>query len=177
MGPTSVKGNSRARAGPEAKSFALFFAGADPVSSGLSSEGILSEPRERLRIQPRSKRDKRSDAERHGLRVAHDGTRRFAGRLEPGVHDDTEIIVERRNDVEHGEDREHGMLCFDERKKNKVLAHEAGGRRNAGKRKHEDQQQKGRRGTALVQAVQILEFFANETLLPQHDEDRKSARG
>src|SRR5437870_9930721 len=97
MGPTKVKGNSRARAGPEAKSFAVFFAGVDPVSSGLSSEGILREPCERLRIQPRGKRDKRSDTERYSLRVAHDGTRRFAGRLEPGVHHDTEIIVDRKS--------------------------------------------------------------------------------
>src|SRR5881227_943713 len=81
MGPTKVKGNSSASAGPEAKSFALFFAGVvEGVSSGLSSEGILSEPRERFRIQPGGERDKHRDAERDGLRAAHDGPWRFAGR-------------------------------------------------------------------------------------------------
>src|SRR5215470_170542 len=100
MGPTKVKGNSRASAGPEAKSFALFFAGGDGFSSGLSSEGILSEPRERLRIQPRGKRDKGSHAERDNLGVAHDRARGFAGRLEPGVYHDAEVIVQRGHDVE-----------------------------------------------------------------------------
>src|SRR5437667_11300294 len=107
MGPTKVKGNSRARAGPEAKSFAVFFAGVDPVSSGLASAGILREPCERLRIQPRGKRDKRSDTERYSLRVAQHGPQRLAGRLEPGVHHDTASIVEPRDAVVHGDDREH----------------------------------------------------------------------
>src|SRR5437016_7366548 len=57
--------------------------------SGLLSEGILREPRERLRIQPRGERDKHGDAEGHGLRAGHRWTRRVAGLLEPGVYDDT----------------------------------------------------------------------------------------
>src|SRR6266852_5857900 len=96
--------------------------------SGLLSEGILSEPRERLRIQPRGQRDKHGNAEGHGLRAGHDGTRRFARLLEPGVHHDAEVIVERGDDIKDGEDREHRMVRFDQRKKNEILAHETGSR-------------------------------------------------
>src|SRR5947207_14272407 len=60
----------------------------DSEFSGLLSEGILGEPRERLRIQPRGEGDKHCDGERHDLRAGHDGTGGFAGLLEPGVHDD-----------------------------------------------------------------------------------------
>ncbi len=61
MAPTKVNGNSRASAGREAKSLVFFGAVADDgLSSGLWSEGegIVSEPRERLRIQPGRERDK-----------------------------------------------------------------------------------------------------------------------
>src|ERR1700740_1079322 len=125
-GPTRVKGSSSARAGPEAKSFALFLTGVeDEFWSGLSSEGILSKLGERLRIQPGGQRDKRSYAKRHGLRAAYDGTGGFAGSLEPGVDDDAEVVVKREDDVEDREDREHGMVRFYQRKENEVLAHEA----------------------------------------------------
>src|SRR5262245_4903218 len=98
MDPTKVKGSSRASAGVEAKSPVFFFVGCvGRLSSGLSSEGIVGEPRERLRIQPGGKSDKHSHAEGHGLRVAHGGARRFAWRLEPGVDNDAEVIVERGN--------------------------------------------------------------------------------
>src|SRR5207248_1303576 len=121
MGPTKVKGNSSASAGPEAKSFALFFAGVvEGVSSGLSSEGILSEPRERFRIQPGGERDKHRDAERDGLRAAHDGPWRFAGRHEPGMHDNAEEVVERGHDVQHRKDREHREVRCDEGKEHEV---------------------------------------------------------
>src|SRR5258706_13179985 len=85
----------------------------DWESSGLLSEGILGEPRERLRIQPGGEGDKHGDAEGHGLGAGHDGARRFAGLLEPGVHDDAEVIVKRGNNVENGEDRDNGMVRFD----------------------------------------------------------------
>src|SRR2546430_8636479 len=135
-------------------------------SSGLSSEGILSEPREGLRIQPGGQRDKRSYGERDGLRVAHDGPRGFPGSLEPGVHHDAEVIVERGHDIEDREDSEDGMVRFDERKENKIFTHEARGGRNARERKHEDKEQHGGGGAAVVQAVQIFEFLADEALLP-----------
>src|SRR5690242_8079043 len=99
-GPTRVNGNSSASAGPEAKSLAFFFAGVeDEFSSGLSSEGILSELGERLRIQPGGEGDKYRDAEGDGLGAAHDGARGFAGGFEPGVDDDAEVVVERGNDI------------------------------------------------------------------------------
>src|SRR5579859_250603 len=175
-GPTRVNGNSSASAGPEAKSFALFLTGVeDEFSSGLSSEGILSKLGERLRIQPGGHGDKYGHAEGDGLRVAHDRTRGFAGGFEPGMDDDAEVVVERGNDIKDRKDREHGMVRFDKRKENEVLAHEAGGGRNPGKRKHEDQEQDGGGGAAIIQAVQIFQFLANEALLAQNDEDGKGA--
>src|SRR5215470_14714612 len=131
MAPTKVKGNSRASAGVEAKSPVFFFAGCvDGLSSGLSSEGIVSEPCERLRIQPRGESNKYCDAKGQGLPIAHRGTRRFARLLQPGVHDNAEVVVKRGNDVQNCENGQHWMLRFDERKENEVLAHEAGGGRN-----------------------------------------------
>src|SRR4030088_1732012 len=94
--------------------------------SGLLSEGILGEPRERLRIQPRCQRDKHGDAEGHSLRASHGWTRRFARLLEPGVHDDTEVVVERGHDIQHGENGQHWMVRFDQRKENEILAHKTG---------------------------------------------------
>src|SRR5215831_1350601 len=179
-GPTRVKGNSNAsaRAELELLSLPLFLAGiGDECSSGLLFEGILSEPGERLRIQPGGEGDKYGDAEGDGLRVAHDRTRCFAGRFEPGVDDDAEVVVERRNDVENGEDREHRVMRFDEGKENEIFAHETGGGRNPGERKHKDEQEDGGGGAALVQAVQVFEFFADETFLAQHDDHRESSGG
>src|SRR5207248_6739519 len=177
MGPTKVNGNSRASADPEILRDILMPIGVEGFSSGLSSEGILSELGERLRIQPGGEGDKRSYAERDGLRVAHDWPRGFPGSLEPGVDDDAEVVVERGNDVEHGEDGEHGMVRFDERKEDEVLTHEACGGRNPGERKHEDEEQHGGGGATVIQAVQIFKFFADETLLPHDDKDGKSTGG
>src|SRR2546421_7679815 len=117
--------------------------------SGLLSEGILSELSERLRIQPGSEGDKHGDAEGYRLRAGHDGTRRFAGLLEPGVHDDAEVVVKRGNDVEDGKDRKDRMVRLDQRKENKILAHEAGGGRDACEREHKDQQQDSGGGASL----------------------------
>src|SRR4029077_1484751 len=128
--PTKVKGNSKASAGCDAKSRDFLDAGdSEWLSSCLLSEGIVRELCERLRIQPRGEGDKRRDGEGQGLRVGHDGTRYFARLLQPGVHDDAEIVVERWDDIEHGKNGEHRMVRFDQRKENKILAHEAGGRR------------------------------------------------
>src|SRR5258708_40067765 len=107
--------------------------------TGLLSEGILSEPRERLRIQPGGESDKHGDAEGHSLRAGHDRARGFAGLFEPGVYDDAEVVVKSGDDVENGEDSENGMVRFDQRKENEVLAHEACRRRDAREREHEDQ--------------------------------------
>src|SRR5260370_4909416 len=138
--------------------------------AGLLSEGILGEPCERLRIQPGGEGDKYGDGESYGLSAGHDRTGRFAGLLEPGVDDDAEVVVERGNDVEDGEDGEHGMVRLDERKENEVLAHEAGGGRDDGTREHEDEKQDGGSGVALVERVQVLEFFADDALLAEHDD-------
>src|SRR5712692_748640 len=140
IAPTKVNGNSRARAGCDARSADFFGpAACEELSSCLLSEGILGEPRERLRIQPSGESDKHGDAEGHGLRAGHEGTRGFAGLLEPGVHDDAEVVVKRGDDVEHGENGEDRMMRFDQRKENEILAHETGRRGDACERKHEDE--------------------------------------
>src|SRR5438445_5691183 len=151
-------------------SFAFSAAGEDESGfSRLLSEGILGEPGERLRIQPGGESDKHGDGEGYRLRAGHDGTGRFPRLLKPSVHDDAEVIVERGNDVKNGKDGEHGVVRFDERKKNEILAHEAGGRRDARERKHEDQEQDCGGRAALVEAVQVVELFANDALLAKHD--------
>src|SRR5712691_217964 len=124
--PTKVKGTSMAMASwLELLCTFCRLGFRDSGLSGLLSEGILGEPRERLRIQPGGEGDKYGDAEGHGLRAGHDGNRGFSGLLEPSVNDDAEVIVERGDDVEDGEDRKHGMVRFDQGKENEVLAHEA----------------------------------------------------
>src|SRR6266567_8769723 len=178
IAPTKVNGNSRATAGCEAKSADFFCPDAcAEVSSCLLSEGILGELGERLRIQPGGESDKHGDGEGHSLRAGHHGTGRFAGLLEPGVHDDAEIVVERGNDVKNGEDGEHGMVRLDQRKENEILAHEAGGGRDARERKHEDQEQDCGGGAALVKTVQVVELFANDALLAKDDDYGKGAGG
>src|SRR5437867_3384663 len=107
----------------------------DSEFSGLLSEGILGELSERLRIQPGGEGDKHGDAKGDGLRVGHDGAGSFAGLLEPGVHDDAEVVVKRGNDVENRKYGENGMVRLDERKENEILTHETGGGRDARKRK------------------------------------------
>src|SRR6266446_7703378 len=111
IAPTKVNGSSRASADWDAKSCGFFFGGdSGGFCSGLESEGIAREPRERFRIQPGGERDKHRYAERHGLRVGHQRPRRFTRLLEPRVHDDAEVVVKGGNDVENREHREHGML-------------------------------------------------------------------
>src|SRR5438552_19022679 len=102
-------------------SFAFSRTGEGSESSGLLSEGILGEPRERLRIQPGSEGDKHGDAESHGLCAGHDGAGSFAGLLEPSVDDDAEVVVKRGDDVENSEDRKDRMVRLDERKENEIL--------------------------------------------------------
>src|SRR5260370_32251979 len=83
---TRTNGNSIAMAAWLETSFAFSAAGeGDSEFSGLLSEGILGEPRERLRIQPGGERDKHGDAEGHGLRARHGWTPRFARLLDPGA--------------------------------------------------------------------------------------------
>src|SRR5438477_9786498 len=158
-------------------SFAFSRTGEGSESSGLLSEGILSELSERLRIQPGGEGDKHGDAESHGLRAGHDGAGSFAGLLEPSVDDDAEIIVERGDDVEDGKYRENGMVRLDERKENEILAHETGGGRDARKRKHKDQQQDSSGGATLVQTIQVFQFFADNPFLTKHNDDRERAGG
>src|SRR2546422_10192271 len=69
------------------------------------------------------------------------------------------------------------MLRFDQRQKDEILAHEAGGRRNTREGKHEDQKQQCRGGAALGQTVQVFELFADQSLFPKHDDHRERARG
>src|SRR5437667_7251612 len=158
-------------------SFAFSRTGEGSESSGLLSEGILSELSERLRIQPGGEGDKHGDAESHGLRAGHDGVGRFAGLLEPGVHDDAEVMVKRGDDVEDGKYRENGMVRLDERKENEILAHEAGRWRDTSKRKHKDQQQDSSGGATLVKTIQVFQFFADNPFLTKHNDDRERAGG
>src|SRR5467141_1546371 len=169
---TRTKGSSMAMAAWLETSLA-FSAEGDWEGSGLLSEGILGEPRERLRIQPGGEGDKYGDAAGHGLRAGHRWNRGFAGLFEPSVHHDAEVVVKRGDDVENGEDGEHGMVRFNQRKENEILAHEAGRRRDACKREHKDEQQDGSSGTALVEAVQVIELIADEAFLAEHDDDRE----
>src|SRR5438552_16575145 len=147
----------------------------DSEFSGLLSEGILGELSERLRIQPCSEGERHGDAESHGLCAGHDGVGRFAGLLEPGVHDDAEVIVKRGDDVEDGKYRENGMVRLDERKENEILAHETGGGRDARKRKHKDQQQDSSGGARLVKTTQELQFLADTTFRTNNNDDRRRA--
>src|SRR5437667_12459392 len=105
-------------------SFAFSRTGEGSESSGLLSEGILSELSERLRIQPGGEGDKHGDAESHGLCAGHDGAGSFAGLLEPGVDDDAEVVVKRGDDVENGENGKNGMVRLDGRKGNEILTQE-----------------------------------------------------
>src|SRR5712664_2450017 len=129
IAPTKVNCSSKASAYWDAKSCGFFGGDSGGLSSSLESEGIVREPRERFRIQPGGQRDKHRYAERHGLRIGHDRMRRFTRLLEPGVHDDAEVVVKRGNDVQHREHRKHRMLRFDEREEDEILAHESRGRR------------------------------------------------
>src|SRR5882672_12453616 len=138
--PTKLKGNSMAA--PSCAEIAGGLRNSFTSGSGLSldSEGIVSEPSEWFRIQPRGEGYKQRRAEGDGLRVAHHRRGGFAGFSEPGVNDDAEIVVEGGKNVERGDDGQHGMMRFDEREKDEVLAHETGCGRKAGEREHEDEQ-------------------------------------
>src|SRR5260370_37737926 len=159
IAPAKVNGNSKARAGCDAIS-ADFFGPDDceELSSCLLSEGIFSEPRERLRIQPGGEGDKHGDAEGHGLRAGHGRARCFARRLEPSVNDDAEVVVEGGYDVENGEDGEDGMVRFDERKENEILAHEAGGGRDARKGRHEEEQEECGGGGVVAETGHVVKL-------------------
>src|SRR6266849_5147940 len=139
MQPTKMNGSSITIAFCREKLFACFAAG-ESSGSGLSldSKGIVSQPGERLRIQPRRQGYKQGRAESDRLGAAQDRCGSIAGLLEPGVNYDAEIVVERRNDIERRENSENGMMRFDECEKDEVLAHEARRWRNACERKHED---------------------------------------
>src|ERR1700751_395112 len=104
MQPTKMKGSSIAIAFCREKFLASLAAG-ETSGSGLSldSEGIVSEPGERLRIQPRGESYKQGRAQGDRLRVGHKRCRRVAGLFEPCVNYDTEIVVDRGDDVERSE--------------------------------------------------------------------------
>jgi len=127
----------------------------------------VSEPGEWLRIQPRGEGYKQGGAEGDRLRVGHEWRGRIAGLFQPGVNDYPEIIVDRGNEIERGEDGQHRMMRFDEREKDEVLAHEAPPWRYASQRKHEDEEKNGSGGLRLVEAVEIVEFVADNPALAQ----------
>src|SRR5882757_7301313 len=178
MHPTKMKGSSIAIAFCREKFFPrLAEGGISGAGLSLDSKGIVSEPRERLRIQPRRQGYKQRRAEDDGLGAAHERRGGVAGLFEPSVDDHAEIVVERGNDIECGENREHGMMRFDEREKNEVLAHETCRGRNAGERKHEDKEKEGGGGAAMIESVKIVEFIADQAALAEHDNNSESAGG
>src|SRR5712692_11413847 len=112
---TRMKGSSMAMANWLEKAFTFCGLGSGKSDfSGLLSESIAGEPRERLRIQPGGERHKHGHAKRHGLRAGHHRTRRFARLLETSVHDDAEVVVQRGDNVQHREDGEHRVVRFDQ---------------------------------------------------------------
>src|SRR5258708_38051638 len=108
MHPTKMKGSSIAIAFCCEKLLACFAAG-ETSGSGLSldSEGIVSEPGEWLRIQPRGERYKQGRAESDSLCVGHKWRGRGAGLFEPCVKYAAEIVVERRNNVDGSGSRQN----------------------------------------------------------------------
>src|SRR6202035_1660649 len=166
--PTKLKGNSMAE--PSCAEIAGGLRGPFTSGSGLSldSEGIVSKPSEWFRIQPCRQGYKQGCAESDGLGAAHDRRGSIARLSEPGVNDDAEIVIHRGDDVERGENGEDGVMRFDEREKDEVLAHEACGGRDASKRKHEDEEKDGGGGAALVEAIEVGEFVADDAALAKN---------
>src|SRR6267378_7142658 len=176
MHPTKMKGSSIAIAFCCEKFFPCLAAGGVRWSGlSLDSEGIVSEPGERLRIQPRRQGYKQGRAESDGLGVAHERRWGVAGLFEPSVNYDPEIVVERGNDVERCENSQHGMMRFDQRQKNEVLAHEARRGRNASEREHEYEEKESGSGAAMIESVKIVEFIADQAALAEHDNNSESA--
>src|SRR5260221_6048948 len=178
MHPTKMKGSSIAIAFCCEKFFPCLAAGGVRWSGlSLDSEGMVSEAGERLRIQPRRQGYKQRRAEGDGVGAAHERRGGVAGLFEPSVDGHAEIVVERGNDTERGENREHGMMRFDKREKNEVLAHETCRERNAGERKHEDKEKEGGGGAAMIKSVKIVEFIADQAPLEEQDNNSESADG
>src|SRR6267142_2093537 len=158
MHPTKMKGSSIAIAFCREKFFPRLAAeGISGAGLSLDSKGIVSEPRERLRIQPRRQGYKQRRTEGDGLGAAHERRGGVAGLFEPSVDDHAEIVVERE--------------------KNEVLAHETWRGRNAGERKHEDKEKEGGGGAAMIEPVKIVEFIADQAALAEHDNNSESADG
>src|ERR1700687_2644399 len=173
-----MKGNSMARANCCENPFTWSSAGVSFWSlESLLSEGIARQTCERLRIQPSSQGNKHGDAKRNCLRAAHVGRWSVSRLLQPGVDYDAEIVVERRHDIKSGEDREHGMMRFNESQENKILAYETGGGGNAGQRKHEDEKEKRGGRAALIEAVEVIEVVTDETTLAHDDDNREGTYG
>src|ERR1700688_1106114 len=97
MQPRKMNGSSITLAFCCEELFACFASG-EVSGSGLSldSEGIMSKPSERLRIQPRRQGYKQGRAESDGLGAAHDRRGSVAGLLEPGGNDPAERKIQRR---------------------------------------------------------------------------------
>ncbi len=49
--------------------------------------------------------------------------------------------------------------------------------RNAREREHEDQQQDGGAGVAVIEAVEVVEFIADDAALAHHDDDGEGTDG
>src|SRR5258708_23053114 len=178
MHPTKMKGSSIAIAFCREKFFPRLAAGGiSGAGLSLDSEGIVSEPGERLRIQPRRQGYKQGRDEKNALGAVDEGRGGEAGLLQQSVDHAVEIVVEPENDIERGENREHGMVRFHQRQKNKILAHEARRGRNAGERKHEDKEKEGGGGATMIESVKIVEFVADQAALAEHDNNSESAGG
>src|SRR5260370_4382907 len=176
MHPTKMKGSSIAIAFCCEKFFPRLAAGGiSGAGLSLDSEGIVSEPGERLRIQPRRQGYKQRRAEGDGLGAAHERRWGVAGLFQPSVDDHAEIVVERGNDIERGENSQHGMVRFDEREEDEVLANEARRGRNAGEREREYEEKESGSRAAMIESVKIVQFVTDDAALAEHDNNSESA--
>src|SRR5437588_10698587 len=186
MLPTSTKGRSM--------TFASWRTNPSGSSRGGDGGGCESRflsgkecGRQGQRISCQTDKRFRIDASNHGDEAHHRQRDRLSGRYprprlaggfaQPGVHNDSEIIIKRGNNIQSAKQRQIIMARLDQGEKDVIFPHKAGQRRNSRKRKHKDEQQQRRCGAALEKAVQVVEFVPDQSLPPQHNDDGKGSDG
>src|SRR5260370_28378422 len=99
--------------------------------SASKGKGEAGEARKRLGIDAGAQRDENRSRQRNGLAERHlrtDGVSRFG---QPGMFHQAEVVIQRRDNVEHAKYSQPLVFGFDKREKNIVLSEKAGGRRHA----------------------------------------------
>src|ERR1700745_3707694 len=79
---------------------------------GRQGQRISGQTNKRLRIDAGNHGDKAHHRQRHRLPRRDSGPRLAGGLSQPGVHDDTEIIIERGNNVERAKQRQIIVPCL-----------------------------------------------------------------